>query len=146
MSIADIKYKELIKDIYENGSWDSDKEVRAKYADGTPAYCKSVFGKQIIFEENELPLLTCKKMFPITAIKELYLFWIKQSIKKEDFEQINCNVWNEWFFEDNTLGKSYAYQFESNPTKSIIKVDIRIKEPQDYIPYIIFDIIWYFKE
>ena len=77
MSIADIKYKELIKDIYENGSWDSDKEVRAKYADGTPAYCKSVFGKQIIFEEDELPLLTCKKVFTKTAIKEMILFWIK---------------------------------------------------------------------
>ena len=130
MSIADIKYKELIKDIYENGSWDSDKEVRAKYADGTPAYCKSVFGKQIIFEEDELPLLTCKKVFTKTAIKEMILFWIKQSIKKEDFEQINCNVWNEWFFEDNTLGKSYAYQFESYSDKSIIEVKPKIIDAQ----------------
>lgn len=139
MSIADIKYKELIKDIYENGSWDSDKEVRAKYADGTPAYCKSVFGKQIIFEEDELPLLTCKKVFTKTAIKEMILFWIKQSVKKEDFLEDSVKIWDEWFKEDGTLGKSYAYQFESNPTKSIIKVDTKVKEIQDYIPYTVLD-------
>lgn len=130
MSIADIRYKELIKDIYENGSWDFDKEVRAKYSDGTSAYCKSVFGKQIIFEEDELPLLTCKKMFPVTAIKEMYLFWIKQSIKKEDFDQVNCKIWDEWFLDDGTLGKSYAYQFESYSDKSIVEVKPRIINTQ----------------
>lgn len=113
MSIADIKYKNLIKDIYKNGSWDRDKEVRAKYADGTPAYCKSVFGRQVIFEEDELPLLTCKKVFTLTAIKEMYLFWIKQTVKKEDFEALSCKIWDEWFLPDGTLGKSYAYQFTS---------------------------------
>lgn len=131
MSIADVKYKELIKDIYENGSWDSDKEVRAKYADGTPAYCKSVFGKQIIFEEDELPLLTCKKMFPITAIKEMILFWIHQTVKKEDFESLNCKVWNEWFLQDGTLGKSYAYQFETQPNKKLVEVAPRVLEFQE---------------
>ena len=39
MSIADIKYKQLIKDIHSNGDWDISTNVRAKYADGTPAYC-----------------------------------------------------------------------------------------------------------
>ena len=34
MSIADIKYKQLITDIYENGTWDSDKEARAKQVGG----------------------------------------------------------------------------------------------------------------
>lgn len=113
MSIADIKYKELIEDINKNGTWDSDKQVRAKYSDGTPAYSKSIFGKQIVFEEGVLPLLTCKKMFPITAIKEMYLIWIKQTTNIQDFKDINCNIWNEWEMSDGTLGKSYAYQFSS---------------------------------
>lgn len=118
MSIADKKYKELIIDIYNNGTWDSDKEVRAKYANGTPAYSKSIFGKQVVFEENELPLITCKKMFPVSAIKEMYLFWIKQTVKKEDFDAINCKIWDEWMFQDGpykgTIGKSYAAQFTAS--------------------------------
>lgn len=129
MSIADIKYKELIKDIYENGSWDSDKEVRAKYADGTPAYCKSVFGRQIVFEEDELPLLTCKKVFTKTAIKEMILFWIKQSVKKEDFLEDSVKIWDEWMILNgmykDTLGKSYAYQFETEVNK-IVTVDQKL--------------------
>ena len=121
MSVADNKYKELILDIYNNGTWDSDKEVRAKYADRTPAYCKSVFGKQVIFEPDELPLVTCKQMYPITALKELYIIWIKQSNKVQDFKDINCNIWNEWELEDGTIGKSYAYQFQASDGRNQVK-------------------------
>lgn len=115
---VDTKFKDLIRDIHENGVYDSDKIVRAKYADGSPAYSKSVFGRQVVFEEGEIPLITCKKMFPITAIKEMFLFWVKQTVKKEDFDSINCKVWDEWMFTEGefkgTIGKSYAYQFTSS--------------------------------
>ena len=53
MSVADKKYKELILDIYNNGTWDTDKEVRAKYEDGTPAYSKSILSRLITFEEDD---------------------------------------------------------------------------------------------
>ena len=77
MSVADVKYKESVRKIYEEGVWDKDEpcEVRAKYADGTPAYSKGVFGVQIKFEEGELSLLTCKKVFTKTAIS-FYLIWL----------------------------------------------------------------------
>ena len=135
MSIADKKYKELILDIYNNGTWDGShtnpSNVRAKYADGSPAYCKSVFGRQVVFEPDELPLITCKKMFPVTAVKEMYLFWVKQTVKKEDFDKINCKVWDEWFNEKNNLGKSYAYQFESGLSKKVVEVVPRVLEKQE---------------
>ena len=40
MSVADVKYKELIRLINKEGDWDRDEpcDVRAKYADGYPAY------------------------------------------------------------------------------------------------------------
>lgn len=135
MSVADQKYKDLIKDIHNTGTWDSDKDVRANYADGTPAYCKSVFGKQVVFEEDELPLLTCKKVFTKTAIKEMMLFWIKQTVRKSDFEDDSVNIWNEWFLSDGTLGKSYAYQFESNPVKEIVKVSEKLGSVEDHVPF-----------
>lgn len=121
MSLADKKYKEIILDIYENGTWDTNQKVRTKYADGTPAYTKSIFGKQIVFEEDELPLITCKKMFPITALKEIYLFWIKQTNKIQDFKDINCNIWDEWELPDGTIGKSYPYQFTALDGRNQVK-------------------------
>lgn len=126
MSIADKKYKELIEDIYENGVWDTDSNVRTVYPDGSPAYTKSIFGKQVVFEEGEIPLLTSKFVGWRTAFKEMRLFWILQTVKKEDFEKENVKVWDEWFLKDNTLGKSYAYQFESRPKKEVVKVKKRI--------------------
>ena len=132
MSIADIKYKQLIKDIHSNGDWDISTNVRAKYADGTPAYSKSVFGRQVVFEEDELPLITCKKMFPTSALKEMYLFWIKQTVKIQDFKDINCNIWNEWELKDGTIGKSYAYQLQSSFSKNIVEIIPRLFPYQNH--------------
>src|SRR5690606_13376693 len=95
------------------------------YEDGSPAYTKSIFGKQVVFEEGEIPLLTTKHVGWKTAFKEMRLFWILQTVKKEDFEKENVKVWQEWFLDDGTLGKSYAYQFESRPKKEIVKVKKR---------------------
>lgn len=119
----DLKYNQLILDIYHNGNWDKG-DVRAKYADGSPALCKSVFGRQIVFDEDEFPLLTSKQMFPTTAVKELYLFWIKQTVQKKDFEEINCKIWDQWFKPDGTLGRSYAAQFTSKDGKRNQVVDL----------------------
>ena len=123
MSVADKKYKELILDIYNNGTWDTDKEVRAKYADGTPAYSKSVFSRLITFEEDELPLLTCKKVYWKASLKELWLMWIKQSMTKEDFETVDLGIWNSWLYKDgpykDTLGKAYSYQFTSKEKNQV---------------------------
>ncbi len=118
MNIADNKYKELILDIYNNGTWDSGADVRGKYADGTPAYCKSVFGRQIVFEEDVVPLLTCKQVYWKAGIKELDLFWIQQTTKREAFEKIGLKFWDAWILNEgpfkDTLGTSYAYQMERN--------------------------------
>lgn len=120
MSIADKKYKDLILDIYNNGVWDGTQSnpanVRAKYADGVPAYCKSVFGRQVVFEEDEFPLITCKQVYWKAGLKELDLFWIQQTTSREAFEKINLKFWNEWILNSgpykDTLGTSYAYQME----------------------------------
>lgn len=113
---ADKKYAELINKISTEGKWDkynSNGKVRTVYADGTTAYSKGIFGEQIKFEQGEVPLLTNKKVFWKTALKEMLLFWQHQTVKEKDFKEWNVKVWDEWFKEDGTLGKSYAYQFES---------------------------------
>ena len=73
MSVADKKYKELIKEIAINGVWDGDGNVlpHTRYSDGDVAYSKSVFGVQVKFEQGEIPILTSKKVCTTTAINEM---------------------------------------------------------------------------
>ena len=114
MSVADVKYKELIRLIHKEGDWDRDEpcDVRAKYADGSPAYSKGVFGVQIKFNEGELPLLTCKKVFTKTAINEMICIWVKQTNVIQDFRDMGVNAWNEWELPDGTMGLSYGAQLQ----------------------------------
>lgn len=125
MSIADKKYKDLIKDIAINGVWDKGGNVlpRPRYADGEVAYSKSIFGVQVKFEQGEIPLLTSKKVFTTTAINEMICIWIKRTNIVKDFQDMKVNVWNEWEMSDGTLGKSYAHQLNKLNNQGRNQVD-----------------------
>ena len=112
MSIADVKYNELVRDIYENGVW---KEARGKYADGTTSKAKSVFGRQVTFKEGEIPIITTKFVANKTAYKENWIFYVLQSTLAEVFEKYNVPIWREWYKEidgEYGLGRSYGYQLK----------------------------------
>lgn len=128
MSYADIVYKDLINDIYNNGSWDYGEDVRTQYKDGEKAYAKSLFGYQVKFPKGVVPLITTKKVFTQTAIKEMLLFWVHQTVKKEDFDNWNVKIWSEWFKEDGTLGDSYAAQFQKGERNQVVELIKGIKE------------------
>lgn len=115
MAIADIKYNELIQRIYKEGEWDIGEDVRTIYSDGTPAYSKSIFGVQVEFDQGEIPLLTNKQVAWQVAIKEAYLFWVKQTTKAKDFDSLNVGIWKEWYKEidgELGIGRSYGYQLK----------------------------------
>lgn len=127
MSVADLKYNALIEDVMISGVWDVGQDVRAKYADGTPAHSKNLFGYQVKFEEGELPLVTSAKVFTTTAIKEMLLFWVHQTVQKKDFDDWNCKIWDEWFKSDGTLGQSYAAQFQKGDRNQVAELLYNIK-------------------
>lgn len=132
MNQADEKYKELVEDIINNGYSDEGEKVRTVYnSDGAPAYTKKIFAKQIQFDNSELPILTTKFVGYKTAIKELILFWIKQTVKEEDFHAENVQIWNQWF-KDGNLGRSYGYQFESHRNKDRKEILIDSKRFNEY--------------
>lgn len=138
MSKADVIYNDAVKKIQDEGTWNKGQEVRAKYADGVLAHAKSIFGIQFEFRNGLMPLLTAKKVFSKTAAKEMMLFWVQQTVKQDDFERENCKVWDSWFLANRTLGRSYAYQFESRPKKEVTKVAIKQKEKHnDILPTVV---------
>lgn len=112
MSQADIQYNAIIKDILENGKWD--KEVRARWKDGLPAYAKSVLNKQMIFDNSkEIPLLTSKRVPLKDPIIELFWIWQKKSNIVQELRDMGCTIWDEWEMPDGTIGKAYGWQLKN---------------------------------
>jgi thymidylate synthase len=114
MSQFDVIYNEIIQEIIDNGIWDKDQQVRTKWADGTPAYTKSLINRQIKFDNSEVPILTTKKVAWKTAIKELLWIWQLKTSEVDQLRKLNGTnktVWDEW--EDKatgTIGSAYGFQ------------------------------------
>lgn len=111
MSVADVKYKEIIKDILEEGASDASGEVRPVYSDGTPAHSYSIFGVQTKFEPGEIPVITSKKTPIQSSINEVvHAFFRMGTNKVKDFEELGIGYWGEWQDEAGTIGNSYGKQ------------------------------------
>jgi thymidylate synthase len=110
LSQFDVIYNDIILDIIDNGVWDKDQNVRTKWADGTPAYTKSIINKQIKLDNAEVPILTTKKVAWKTAIKELLWIWQKKDNNVDNLNKMDVHIWDEWKQKDGTIGKAYGYQ------------------------------------
>jgi thymidylate synthase len=110
MGVYDNIYHDLVSDIIQNGIWDKDQKVRTKWADGTPAYTKSIISKQIVFDNSETPILTTKKVAWKTAIKELLWIWQQKDNDVDNLNKQGVKIWDEWKQDDGTIGKAYGYQ------------------------------------
>ena len=59
MSRADEIFIANCRDILENGTWDTDREVRPRWEDGTPAHTIKKFGQVSRYDlREEFPILT----------------------------------------------------------------------------------------
>ncbi|MBN6187353.1 thymidylate synthase [Aneurinibacillus sp. BA2021] len=110
MSKADEVYKKIVHDIVEKGTWDKDQQVRTKWADGTPAYTKSLVTGQMSFDGTEVPILTTKKVAWKTAIHELLWFYVHRTSDCTYLDENNVKIWKEWTSPQNNIGKAYGYQ------------------------------------
>lgn len=108
MSYADKIFKENVKDILENGVWDTDKEVRPKWLDGTPAHTVKKFCIVNRYDlSEEFPIMTIRKQSFKNAVDEILWIWQKKSNKIAD---LHSHIWDSWAGEDGTIGKAYGYQ------------------------------------
>lgn len=113
MTKFDHTYKNIILDIINNGKMQKGN-VRAKYADGTPAYTKYIHGVNFVIEPDELPILQSKRVAWKTALVEMEWIWQEMSNDLAWLQERNCHIWDEWEikggFWDGTIGKAYGYQ------------------------------------
>lgn len=108
MSYADKVFVNNIKDILDNGVWDTDYEVRPKWEDGTPAHTVKKFGLVNRYDlTKELPILTLRKINFKAAIDEILWIWQKKS---NNIKDLNSHIWDSWADETGSIGKAYGYQ------------------------------------
>ena len=108
MSRADELYKATCREILDHGVWDTDREVRPHWADGTPAHTVKKFG--VVNRYNlaeEFPIMTLRRTYWKSAVDELLWIWQKKSNRIAD---LGSHVWDEWAGPDGTIGKAYGYQ------------------------------------
>lgn len=108
MSLADGIFITMCKDILANGISSQGEDVRAKWADGTPAHTIKKFG--VINRYNlseEFPILTLRPTNLKAAIDEILWIWQKKS---NNIKDLNSHIWDSWADQDGSIGKAYGYQ------------------------------------
>ena len=108
MSYADTLFLQTCREILEQGTWDTDREVRPRWEDGTPAHTIKRFGVVHRYDlRKEFPILTVRRQYLKSAVDELLWIWQKKSNRIQD---LNSHIWDSWADENGTIGKAYGYQ------------------------------------
>ncbi len=108
MSRADKIFIANIRDILENGISDEGMNVRPKWQDGTLAHTVKKFGIVNRYDlSEEFPIMTLRRVFLKTAVKELLWIWQKKSNNVHD---LDAHIWDSWADENGSIGKAYGYQ------------------------------------
>lgn len=108
MSYADDVFKQNIRQILDQGVWDTDYPVRPKWSDGTPAHTVKCFGIVNRYDlDREFPIITLRKTNLKNAVDELLWIWQKKSNRVAD---LHSHIWDAWAGPDGTIGKAYGYQ------------------------------------
>jgi thymidylate synthase len=108
MSYADIVYKETCRKILSEGVWDTDREVRPRWPDGTPAHTIKTFGVVNRYDlKKEFPIMTLRRTYYRSCIDELLWIWQKKS---NDVHELSSHIWDSWADENGSIGKAYGYQ------------------------------------
>lgn len=117
--------------------------VRAVYADGTPAYTKYIYGVHFeIKPEDGLPILQSKQVGWKTAIKEIDWVWRQMSNNVETLKYMGVNIWNEWQRSDETIGKSYGYQLGKKSIRPIAAIDgSTVYKEMNQVEYVLHEIV-----
>lgn len=111
MNIADLKFKELLQEVFEDGMWD--KGARPIWSD-TGEEANSLFITQYLEKFNiskgEFPITEIKPTAWKTAIKEiLWIYSGASNSLSEAREKYNIQWWDAWDVGNDTIGQRYGH-------------------------------------
>ncbi len=108
MSYADQVYMDNCRRILTEGVWDTDRPVRPKWEDGTPAHTVKLFGIVNRYDlQKEFPIMTLRRTYWKSCVDELLWIWQKKS---NDVHALGSHIWDSWADESGSIGKAYGYQ------------------------------------
>ncbi|MBQ2634930.1 MAG: thymidylate synthase [Oscillospiraceae bacterium] len=108
MSYADRVFIQNCRDILANGVWDTDRAVRPRWEDGSPAHTVKRFGVVNRYDlRREFPMLTLRRQYFKSAVDELLWIWQKKS---NNISDLGSHIWDAWADERGSIGKAYGYQ------------------------------------
>ena len=108
MSYADNVFKEMCRDILENGTSTEGEKVRPHWEDGTLSYTIKRFGVVNRYDlRKEFPALTLRRTALKSAFDEILWIWQKKS---NNIHDLHSHIWDSWADEDGSIGKAYGYQ------------------------------------
>ena len=108
MSRADRLFIENCRQILTQGVWDTDQNVRPRWADGTPAHTVKCFGIVNRYDlREEFPIQTIRRMYLKSAVDEMLWIWQKKS---NNIHDLTTHIWDAWSDESGSIGKAYGYQ------------------------------------
>ena len=155
MAYADIVFKEMCRDILENGYDTKGEKVRPVWTDtGEKAYTIKRFGVVNRYDlSKEFPALTLRKTGIKSATDELLWIWQKKS---NNIKDLGSHVWDEWADESGSIGSAYGYQIgkkyihhnlpeggedlSSYPSAEIVEKDGKTRVMLDQIDGVIYDL------
>ena len=108
MSYADRIFKEMCRDILDNGTSTEGQKVRPHWPDGEAAYTIKQFGVVNRYDlRREFPALTLRKTAIKSATDEMLWIWQKKS---NNIHDLNSHIWDEWADETGSIGEAYGFQ------------------------------------
>lgn len=108
MSYADTVFKNMCRDILENGTDTKGEQVRPHWEDtGEAAYTIKKFGVVNRYDlRKEFPALTLRKTALKTCMEEI--LWIYQR-KSNNVKDLKANIWDSWADGNGSIGTAYGY-------------------------------------
>ena len=113
MNIADVKFKELLNCVLDNGVWDKDPRPYWLEEDGSHTPAHSLFTTQYIetfdISKGEFPITTIKPTAWKTGVREI--FWIYQEASNDlqvARDKFGIKWWDSWDIGDGTIGSTYG--------------------------------------
>ncbi len=108
MSRADEIFRDMCRDILENGTDTRGEKVRPHWEDGSTAYTIKKFGVVNRYDlREEFPAMTFRKVAFKTCIDEILWIWQRKSSNIHD---LKGRIWDAWADESGSIGKAYGYQ------------------------------------